>query len=119
MVIVKIVPTIGWKVTDGTTEEMLDPRLIPLLQAVAETGSLGAAVVRCQVSYRAAWGVLRVYRQRLSCEFVALERGRGARLTPAGKKLLQAHVLAMRRLKRANHVLSIEIVADGMADVRA
>lgn len=110
---VKIVPHIVWKVTDGTREQLLDPRLLPLLQAIAETGSLAAAVVKCQVSYRAAWGVLRVCRQHFSCEFVALERGRGARLTPAGKKLLQAHALAVRRLERLNHALSMEVVPMG------
>ena len=110
---VNIVPHIVWKVTDGTREQLLDPRLLPLLQAIAETGSLAAAVVKCQVSYRAAWGVLRACRQHFSCEFVALERGRGASLTPAGKKLLQAHALAVRRLKRSNHVLSMEVVSHG------
>ena len=116
---VKIVPTIEWKVTDGTREELLDPRLLPLLQAIAETGSLAAAVVKCQVSYRSAWGVLRVYRGKFSSGFVAFGRGRGARLIPAGKKLLQAHALAVRRLKRVNHVLSMEVVANGALDVSA
>ena len=112
---VKIVPIIQRKVTDGVNEELLDPRLLPLLQAIAETDSLGAAVVKCQVSYRAAWGVLREYRQRFSCEFVVLERGRGARLTPVGKALLQVHTLALRRLKRMNDALSMEVGAHGAA----
>ena len=116
VLMLKFVPTIEWQITDGRSEALLDPRLLPLLQAIVETGSLAAAVAKCRISYRAAWGVLRAYRQQFSCQFVILERGRGARLTPAGKKLLQAHALAVRRLKRVNHVLSMEVVANGAVE---
>jgi molybdate transport repressor ModE-like protein len=118
VLMVKIVPTIEWKITDGRSEALLDPRLLPLLQAIAETGSLAAAVAKCRISYRAAWGVLRVYRQQFSCEFVILERGRGAKLTPTGEKLLQANARAARRLKKMNPALSMEPAA-GTADASA
>ena len=114
----KIIPTLEWKVTDGTREEPLDPRLLPLLHAIAETGSLAAAVVKCQVSYRAAWGVLRAYRDQFSCELVELERGRGAKLTSTGAKLLAAHSAAVRRLENVYRRLSMELVVD-RADLTA
>jgi molybdate transport repressor ModE-like protein len=115
----KIIPSLDWKVTDGTKEEPLDPRLLPLLQAISDTGSLAAAVVTCRISYRAAWGMLRVYRQEFSCELVALERGRGAKLTPAGARLLEAHAVAVRRLRNVYRTLSLELVDDEPRDVNA
>ena len=85
----KLVPRIVWEV-DASPAEELDRRLVPLLQAISATGSLKAAVASCAVSYRAAWGVLRESQRVLGCELVALERGRGACLTEAGTRLVEA-----------------------------
>ncbi|HKA38408.1 MAG TPA: hypothetical protein VKD25_01455, partial [Burkholderiales bacterium] len=38
--------------------EELDPRILPLLRAVARTGSLNQAVASLRLSYRLAWGLL-------------------------------------------------------------
>ena len=53
----RLVPQLVWKIADSGTS--LDPRLLPLLEAIAATGSLSAAVAACGLSYRAAWGLLR------------------------------------------------------------
>src|SRR5262249_55454020 len=95
----QIVPTVAWKIA-GKDEELLDPRLLPLLDAIAKRTSLAAAVDECGISYRAAWGLLRDYREKLGAPLVTLERGRGADLSPLGKQILSAHSTANRRIKR-------------------
>ena len=104
----RIVPTLSW-VLVGDPPAALDSRLVPLLGAVARSGSLSAAVVACGVSYRAAWGLLRDYEARLGVPLVALERGRGARLAPAGEQIVEAQRKAERRLARALPALGVQI----------
>ena len=67
--------TLAWSLSDDPSGT-LDPRLLPLLQAVAATGSLAAAVGDRELSYRAAWGLLRAYRRRLGAPLVMLAPGR-------------------------------------------
>jgi len=95
----KLIPTLAWSLEDETTEP-LDSRLLPLLDAIAASKSLASAVVQCGISYRAGWGLLRDYNQKIGAALVRLERGRGASLTPAGKRLLDARTKAARRLAR-------------------
>jgi molybdate transport repressor ModE-like protein len=95
----KIAPRFGWDIV-GEPVEPLDGRLIPLLEAVANSASLTAAVAECGVSYRAAWGLLRDYERKFGAPLVLLERGRGASLTAAGKSLVGAQRTAARRLAR-------------------
>ena len=61
-----------------------------LLNLVEETGSLHKAAQDLKMSYRAAWGKVRDYEERLGVEL--LEKGRhgrtGAHLTPEGKLML-------------------------------
>jgi len=85
----RIVPTLGWAFEDEDGER-LDARLIPLLDAIASTSSLAAAVIACEISYRAGWGLLRDYERKLGKPLVRLERGRGAGLLELGESLLQA-----------------------------
>jgi putative molybdopterin biosynthesis protein len=104
----RIVPQLVWKL-EGSTPEVLDGRLLPLLEAIQATASLAAAVAACGISYRAAWGLLRECRGRLGVALVELERGRGATLTPPGERLLAAHQAASRRLARLAPGLAVEI----------
>ena len=104
----QIVPTVAWKLA-GKEEELLDPRLLPLLDAIARRTSLAAAVADCGVSYRAAWGLLRDYREKLGAPLVTLERGRGANLTALGRQILGAHSNANRRIKRLRFELSLDL----------
>jgi molybdate transport repressor ModE-like protein len=104
----RVVPTLSWtQATDPA--EALDPRLAPLLQAIAATGSLASAVADCRVSYRAAWGLLREQQRKLGVPLVVLERGRGARLAPAGEKLIAGQRAAELRLARVLPGLSVEL----------
>jgi len=88
-----------WDVV-GETLEPLDGRLLPLLEAIATSASLAAAVTECGVSYRAAWGLLREYERKFGAALVRLERGRGASLTAVGANLVGAQRTAARRLAR-------------------
>ena len=104
----RIIPTISWTLA-GDHDAMLDARLLPLLEAIAASASLAAAVVECGISYRAAWGLLRGYRQMLGAPLVSLERGRGASLTAIGEQLVRAQTTAAQRLARILPDLTIDL----------
>jgi molybdate transport repressor ModE-like protein len=104
----RIVPALSWTLGTNPTTAM-DERLLPLLDAIAHRKSLSAAVADCGISYRAAWGLLRDYQHRLGAVLVDLERGRGARLSPAGERLVEAQRQAERRLARAFSALAVDI----------
>ena len=72
-----------WKL-DG---HPLDTRMLGLLDAIARCGSLNRAIGEVGLSYRHAWGMLGRLENVLGQPLVALERGRGARLTPLGEQL--------------------------------
>jgi molybdate transport repressor ModE-like protein len=110
----KLVPGVVWSL-QGESAETLDPRLMPLLRAVATTTSLKAAVADCGISYRAAWGLLRDYQQKLGEPLVLLERGRGANLSPAGERLIGVASAAERRLARVLPSLATELGAPSQA----
>jgi len=78
----------------------LDPRLLPLLRAVARTGSLNQAVSLLRLSYRHAWGLLRRMERAVGHTLVLMERGRGARLSRFAEKLLEADDAAVGVLDR-------------------
>src|SRR5215831_17265374 len=104
----QLAPTLTW-VFSGDPPVALDARLVPLLNAVARSGSLSAAVAVCGVSYRAAWGLLRDYELTFGAPLVTLERGRGARLAPAGARIVEAQRNAERRLARVLPTLGVEV----------
>jgi molybdate transport repressor ModE-like protein len=104
----RVVPALVWNL-EGESIEALDPRLLPLLQAVAASASLTAAVADCRISYRAAWGLLREYQRKLGEPLVLLERGRGATLTHSGERLIGVERAAARRLARILPGLAAEI----------
>jgi putative molybdopterin biosynthesis protein len=114
----RVVPAIVWNL-EGESAETLDARLLPLLKAIAASASLAAAVADCQISYRAGWGLLREYRRKLGEPLVLLERGRGASLTPSGKRLIGADTAATRRLARILPGLSADISSARRAAERA
>jgi molybdate transport repressor ModE-like protein len=104
----RITPTVAWKLT-GDHDEALDDRLLPLLEAIAASASLAGAVVECGISYRAGWGLLREYREKLGAPLVSLERGRGASLTPIGERLIRAQGTAAKRLARILPDLGVDL----------
>jgi molybdate transport repressor ModE-like protein len=64
--------------------------LIALLQALSRSGSLRDAARACDYSYRYAWGLLGEGALALGAPLVDKARGRGARLTALGRRVLEA-----------------------------
>jgi molybdate transport repressor ModE-like protein len=106
----RLTPVLNWALEDETIEP-LDPRLLPLLDAIAAHASLAAAIDECGISYRAGWGLLRDYQRKLGAPLVRLERGRGAAVTPSGMRLLDARTKAARRLARILPSLGTDVEA--------
>jgi putative molybdopterin biosynthesis protein len=85
----KIVIHPAWRF-ESETGERVDPRLFELLRAIHEHGPLTVAANRAGVSYRFAWDLLRDATAFFGSPLVHMERGRSARLTTLGDKLLWA-----------------------------
>lgn len=84
----------SWLLEDETLRE-LDGPVFSILQAIRASGSLAKAAKDVGFSYRYVWGLMGKWERLLGQPLVLLERGRGARLSPLGEKLLWAE----RRLR--------------------
>lgn len=98
-----------WRTGDAGSVP-LDARLMDLLRALGRHSTLRAAAAETAISYRAAWGLLLDAKNHVGAPLVELQRGRGARLTRLGARLLQADA----RLRREMEPLCarFEVVAD-------
>jgi molybdate transport repressor ModE-like protein len=70
--------------------EKVDPQLFGLLAAIHDQGKLTLAAKQVKLSYRYAWALLGRWERFFGGPLVAMERGRGAKLTALGEKLLWA-----------------------------
>lgn len=70
--------------------EKVDPQLFELLRGIHEHGKLTLAAKQVDLSYRYAWALVKKWEGFFGGPLVAKARGRGARLTPLGEKLLWA-----------------------------
>jgi molybdate transport repressor ModE-like protein len=89
-------PTVRWRAGDAD----LDPRLLKLLRAIAEHGSLNRAVSVLHLSYRHAWGLVGNTERALGRKLVIMERGRGARLSGLAERLVAADEAAATVLEQ-------------------
>ena len=84
------VPRLRWAWDFGPLLGDIDTsRLLPLLNALAGGGALGAAATSAGMSYRSAWGLLRRCEEALGVALVVMERGRGTRLTELGESIVE------------------------------
>jgi putative molybdopterin biosynthesis protein len=90
-----LTPALTWTL-DGVA---IDARLLRLLAAIAELGSLQRATAHAGVSYRHAWDLLGRLETALGTKLVELERGRGARLTAFGAALTEKTAAIARQLE--------------------
>src|SRR5262252_6086542 len=106
----KLLPRLVWSAATAPASP-LPEGLLPLLEAIARTGSLLHAVTQCGISYRTGWALLQEARDQLGVPLVVLARGRGhgSSLTPAGRRLVDAATAANRRIARLSPSLAIEI----------
>jgi putative molybdopterin biosynthesis protein len=97
-----------WYLGQAQSEEV-EPQLFRLLQAIEQGGSIRIAAEHCAVSYRYAWGLMQKWQRLLGGPLVILERGRGAKLTPLGEKLLWAKRRITARLTPQFESLASEL----------
>jgi molybdate transport repressor ModE-like protein len=93
----RITITPAWYFSDEAGNQ-LDPTLFRLLEAVHRHGKLTRAAEAVGISYRHAWNLLRKWGEFFGIPLVDLARGRGARLSPLGEKLLWAEQRVIARL---------------------
>jgi molybdate transport repressor ModE-like protein len=86
-----------------------DDRFFVLLRAVDRYGSLRRASEEAGMSYRAAWGLLRTWTERLGRPPVEMRRGQGAVLSEFGRKLLWANQYARDRVAPVLEDLAAEV----------
>ncbi|WP_025917713.1 substrate-binding domain-containing protein [Herminiimonas sp. CN] len=72
--------------------------LFEILAAIHRTGSISKTAQALELSYRHVWGALKNWEQTLGAEIIVWERGKRARLTPFGEKLLFAEQRAKARV---------------------
>lgn len=87
----------GW-VVERESGGHLGPEFFRLLEAIHDSGKLTDAAARSGLSYRHAWNLVESWRLFFGQRVVSFERGRGARLTSLGEKLLRAEQRAAARL---------------------
>jgi putative molybdopterin biosynthesis protein len=98
---------------------MLEPALFKVLYAVHETGSLAGAARKIGMSYRHVWGLMGKWERIFGQQMVTLHRGKGAKLSDFGTKLLWAEQLVQARLAPELESVSQEIeraLAQTLAD---
>ncbi|HET9577924.1 MAG TPA: substrate-binding domain-containing protein [Usitatibacter sp.] len=101
-----------WVLREHAGDAQLMPRLLQLLGAIHETGSLASACARTGHSYRHGWGVVREARQIFGAPLIESVRGRGARLTPLGEKLVWAEQRIAARLGPTLESLASELESE-------
>lgn len=90
---------LGYRFAEATDGQgQLDNPLFELLWAIHRTGSLAQAAVSLGLSYRHVWGTLKKWEETLGSELILWERGKRARLSGFGEKLLFAEQRAKARV---------------------
>ncbi|MCE8035334.1 LysR family transcriptional regulator [Billgrantia tianxiuensis] len=87
----------AWSFTDEAGNR-LDPQLFGLLQGIHRSGKLTEAAAEAGISYRHAWNLLNKWAEFFGASLVKMQKGRGARLSPLGDKLLWARQRVSARL---------------------
>ena len=93
---ISIVPTWSFRDDQGRT---LDPQLFVLLRHIEQDKKLTSAARQAGISYRHAWNQLNKWADFFGMPLAELEKGRGARLSPLGQKLLWAEKRVIARLE--------------------
>ena len=97
--------------------------LIEMLQAVANQGSISAAARALGLSYRHVWGELKRWENELGNELLQWDKGKSARLSSFGEKLMWAERQAQARLApqiealRADLETAFAVAFDAQAQV--
>ena len=95
---IKIRIEASWQ-AGGSEAELAGGLLFRLLEAVQTSGSLAESARALGFSYRHIWGQLGKWAKAVGKPLVRLERGRGAKLTEFGERLMWAEQTARSRLE--------------------
>jgi molybdate transport repressor ModE-like protein len=95
------------KKDDGSTISL--PILLRLLTGIRESGSISAAAIKCELSYRHAWGLLKEFEERFDASLVQKLRGQGTVLSPLAEKLIWADKRIAARLSPMLDSLASEL----------
>jgi molybdate transport repressor ModE-like protein len=90
----------------------LGPRVVELLVAVDEHGSLAAACTATGASYRHAWQLLREGETLFGQPLLVMARGKGSQLTALGARLVWAQRRIQARLSPLLDTLASELGAE-------
>ncbi|MBR8122123.1 substrate-binding domain-containing protein [Burkholderia multivorans] len=96
--------------TEGRTASLSE--VAPLLELVAETGSIAQAAQAKGLSYRHAWGMLRALEACVGGELIETARGKGSTLSELGQAIVDAQRLARSRLDGNLRALAAEVASD-------
>jgi molybdate transport repressor ModE-like protein len=99
-------------VRDSAGREASLTDIVPLLALVDETGSIAQAAEQSRLSYRHAWGLLRLFEARLGGDLIAKERGKGSALSSLGHAVVRAQRLCAERLDAPMQGLASEIAEE-------
>lgn len=100
---------LSYSLDADTSGPLIRNPLIDLLQAVRASGSISAAATALDLSYRHVWGELRRWEQRLGHPLLLWEKGKPARLSAFGDKLLWSEQQAQARLAPQIEALRAEL----------
>lgn len=98
----------GWRFRNAAGQE-LDPLLFRVLQAINDCGKLTEAARSVGYSYRHCWNLIHQWSGFFGVPLVAMEKGRGAKLTPLGEKLAWAAERVQARLGPQLENLAVDI----------
>ena len=87
----------------------LDNALFTLLRAIRESGSISQSAKMLGLSYRHVWGELKRWESALGQTLIEWVKGRRARLSPFGEKLLWAEERARARISPQVQSLAAEM----------
>ena len=87
-----------YSLSRNTSPALVRNPLIDLLQAVDSQGSISAAARTLGLSYRHVWGELKRWEDELGNELLIWDKGKSARLSEFGSKLMWAERQAQARL---------------------
>lgn len=94
---------------ESGTVPHLDNALFSLLRAIRDTGSVSRSALALGYSYRHVWGELKRWEASLGHALIEWSKGKRARLSPFGNKLLWAEELARARIAPQVQSLAAEL----------
>jgi putative molybdopterin biosynthesis protein len=100
---------LNYTLSREATPAVVRNRLIDLLQAISNRGSISGGARALGLSYRHVWGELKRWEDELGNELLVWEKGQSARLTPFASKLMWAERQAQARLAPQIEALRAEI----------